>query len=218
MNILFREAVPTANIIAIPCITSNKQVHILADIFSVVEKEKIAQQLSQMNFHGEKAQTVLFPHNDATYLFLGFGDTETLIFKDFANLGATIYKVLSGTKAQEVAVLLNERTLSEGFTQHVIAAEMGFGAVSRSYRFDEYRTKLKEQDQPTLQKMTFVLPAAKEAAAAFVRGHSIAKGMFLARDLMCSPPNDLYPASMADKLKGLEKLGVEVEILTVKEM
>jgi leucyl aminopeptidase len=46
----------------------------------------------------------------------------------------------------------------------------------------------------------------------------VAEGVFLARDVVSEPPNVIYPMTLADQARGLSKLGVDVEILGVKEM
>ena len=47
---------------------------------------------------------------------------------------------------------------------------------------------------------------------------AVAKGIFLARDLVSEPPNILYPESFARKLMSLRKLGLKVEVLSEKDM
>src|SRR3546814_20370942 len=53
---------------------------------------------------------------------------------------------------------------------------------------------------------------------ALADAEAVAGGVLLARDLVNLPPNVLGPVEFAKKAKALEKLGVEVEILTEKEM
>src|SRR3546814_9279771 len=53
---------------------------------------------------------------------------------------------------------------------------------------------------------------------ALADAEAVAGGVLLARDLVILPPNVLGPVEFAKKAKALEKLGVEVEILTEKEM
>ncbi|MFX9669184.1 hypothetical protein ABTU75_19935, partial [Acinetobacter baumannii] len=44
------------------------------------------------------------------------------------------------------------------------------------------------------------------------------EGVNLARDLVIEPPNVLTPIAFAERAEKLERLGVEIEILTEKEM
>jgi leucyl aminopeptidase len=98
------------------------------------------------------------------------------------------------------------------------AARLGVGAKLAAYRFDTYFTKLKADQKPSLNAVSFVVDDVKAAKAAFAPLEAAAEGTMLARDLVNMPPNDLYPESFAAKIKDLAELGVEVEILGEKQM
>jgi leucyl aminopeptidase len=56
------------------------------------------------------------------------------------------------------------------------------------------------------------------AKRAWLSREAIAEGVILARDLVNEPPNVLGPVEFADRAKALKKLGVEVDVLTEREM
>lgn len=97
------------------------------------------------------------------------------------------------------------------------AAEVAFGALLRSYRFDKYRTTLADDKKPSVKKVT-VQTTAKGAKKAWERLEKIADGIFLTRDVVSEPPNVIYPETLADRCVELEKLGLEVEVLDEKKM
>ena len=97
-------------------------------------------------------------------------------------------------------------------------AEVALGAVLRGYRFDRYRTKEKPEDKPKLGKLTLLTDDTTRAKTAWTPLQGVAKGVFLARDLVSEPPNVLNPAEMADRCRKLTELGVKVEVLGPKEM
>ncbi len=99
-----------------------------------------------------------------------------------------------------------------------LAAHLGFGAMLRSWRFDRYRTTEKEEDKPKLERLAIAASSVPEAKSAFAPMRAIADGVFLTRELVSEPPNVLDPAEFAERCKGLEKLGVEVEIMGPKEL
>jgi leucyl aminopeptidase len=99
---------------------------------------------------------------------------------------------------------------------HAAAAAMG--AVLRSYRFDRYRTKEKEEDKPKLAALSVLSGDPAGAAEAWGPLQAVANGVFLSRDLVSEPPNVLFPAEMAERCRALEELGVKVEIFGPKEM
>lgn len=93
------------------------------------------------------------------------------------------------------------------------AVRIALGVKLAAYRFDTYRTQLKEDQKPTLDTVTLIVSDGQEARAAFGPLEAAADGTYLARDLVNLAPNDLYPESYARRLEALSEHGVEVEIL-----
>lgn len=92
-------------------------------------------------------------------------------------------------------------------------AHAAMGARLASYRFDSYRTKLKPEQKPTLQAVEIMMDGTAAAKARAEKDEAIVEGVFFARDLVSEPPNVLYPETFAERLRDLETIGVEVEIL-----
>jgi len=93
------------------------------------------------------------------------------------------------------------------------------GAQLKSYTFNTYRTKNLDEYEAKLKKVTIGTDEVSDAKKAWARLEGIAAGMFFARDLVNEPPNVLYPAECARRVKAnLTKLGVTVEILGEAEM
>ena len=97
-------------------------------------------------------------------------------------------------------------------------AHAALGARLAAYRFDTYRTKLKPEQKPTVQVVEVVLEATAAAKARAEVDAAIVEGVFFARDLVSEPPNVLYPESFAERLRDLETIGVEIEILEPSAM
>lgn len=92
-------------------------------------------------------------------------------------------------------------------------AHAALGARLAAYRWDEYRTKLKPEQQPTLTTVEIMMEGPAAARARAEKDAAVVDGVFFARDLVSQPPNALYPESFAEQLRELEGLGVEVDIL-----
>lgn len=92
------------------------------------------------------------------------------------------------------------------------------GARLASYRFDKYMTKLTDDQKPSVETVTLVTSAVEAATEAYGPLEAAVQGTELARDLVHEPPNVLYPASYADRIRELEALGVKVTVLGEKEM
>ncbi len=99
------------------------------------------------------------------------------------------------------------------------AARSAFAARLASYRFLKYRTTLKAEKTPSIETIRVVAADPKAAQHAYDASYAaVASGVEFARDLVGEPANVLYPAEYAKRVKGLEKLGLEVEILGEKEL
>jgi leucyl aminopeptidase len=103
------------------------------------------------------------------------------------------------------------------------AADFALGMLLRAYRFDRYKTKKDDAedngnggDKPA--KISVVTAVASAAKKAFETTEAVAGGVILARDLVNEPANVLGPLEFAARAEELEKLGVEIEILTEKDM
>ncbi|MCL1512341.1 leucyl aminopeptidase [Parasaccharibacter sp. TMW 2.1884] len=113
----------------------------------------------------------------------------------------------SGVEAQDAALLLEAG-------QAPLAAEIALGAQLGSYRFDRYRTV--SSRTPALQALHVVLPDAgqlAEARAGWKELEGLGRSVFLTRDLVNEPANVLFPEEFAQRIKELESLGLEVEVL-----
>jgi leucyl aminopeptidase len=92
-------------------------------------------------------------------------------------------------------------------------AHAALGARLAAYRFDRYRTKLKDDSKPSLAEIAVALEGPAAARARYAKIGDVADGVSFARDLVNEPPNVLYPADFAQRLKALETLGLTVTVL-----
>jgi leucyl aminopeptidase len=93
------------------------------------------------------------------------------------------------------------------------------GIVLGAYRFTGYRS---DKGDAPVERVDVVAPAdgaAKDHRATLKAATAIAEAVCTARDLVNTPPNDLFPASFAERAAALAKaVGVEVEILDEKAL
>jgi leucyl aminopeptidase len=98
------------------------------------------------------------------------------------------------------------------------AARAALGVRLAAYRFDRYRTKEKADKKPSIRTVRIETDDVPGAQAAYAPLAALADAVNFSRDLVSEPPNVLYPVEFAKRVKALESLGLEVEILGVKEM
>ncbi len=99
------------------------------------------------------------------------------------------------------------------------AADLMLGMRLRAYKFDRYKTKKPDDAEPE-GALSVRIAVADPAAAKKASKHAeaVAEGVDIARDLVNEPPNVLYPEEFAKRAKALTKVGVQVDILDVKQM
>ncbi|MDX2233756.1 MAG: leucyl aminopeptidase [Hyphomonadaceae bacterium] len=98
------------------------------------------------------------------------------------------------------------------------SARAAVGAGLASYRFDAYRTKLKPEQKPSLREVVVVTDSPAAAAKRHEPMVGLVDGVTYARDLVSEPPNVLHPPAFATRLKALEALGLDVQVLDVEAM
>lgn len=148
---------------------------------------------------------------DRIVLF-GVGERKDAHASALEKAAAGVVRHLLTSGAKTLSIRLDGAADTEG------AARAGLGATLAAYRFDQYRTKLKDDKKPSLTTVEIVVQDDKAARKAWKNWEPVAEGVKLARDLVMEPPNILYPAEYAKRIKKLEKEGLEVEILGETEM
>jgi leucyl aminopeptidase len=99
-----------------------------------------------------------------------------------------------------------------------LASHLALGARLRTYTFNHYRTKDRDEHEPTLKEIAVATADAQAAKRGFAAMDAVADGVFLARDLVNEPPNILSPEEFAKRAQALSKIGVEVRVLGESEM
>ncbi|WPB84668.1 leucyl aminopeptidase [Sediminicoccus rosea] len=201
-----KPALPKAGALVLP-IAEGAALSGLAATLDAAMEGGLARALEAAGFKGKKGQsaTLWAPHGGITKLVaLGLGESP-----DAEKLGGSLVPLVSGEAAAMVA--------ADGLSAEQ-AASLAMGAALRAYRFDRYRTTEKAEDKPKLAKLTIGTGEAAAAKTAFAPMKAVVEGVFLTRDLVSEPGNILHPAEFADRLKGLEKLGLGIEVLGPKEM
>ena len=175
---------------------------------------RIAKAMKAANFKGGVGQVtdILAPDgvDFARVLVIGVGKPDAadgLAVERWA--GHAVKRVL--TSGAEKLVLQPDALPSVSKAEAGSHAAMG--ARLAAYRFDTYRTKLKPDQKPSLTTVEISMDGPAAAKARAEKDAAIVEGVFFARDLVSEPPNVLYPETFAERLRDLETIGCEVDIL-----
>ncbi len=146
------------------------------------------------DFTGKKDQTLDLSTNDSLpagrVLLVGLGKTSPLTDVEVRLLAAKGARFALGTKAESLAIVL-PRGVAGGVRA---AAE---GAVLGSYRFTLFQTG-DRLPKVNLAQVTLVLdePVTQAHQDALVVGQRVGNAICVSRDLINTPPNELYPAML----------------------
>jgi leucyl aminopeptidase len=180
---------------------------------------RIGKAMKAANFKGATGQVadVLAPDgiDFARVLVIGIGKVEGadgMAVERWA--GHAVKRVL--TSGAEKLVLQPDAL--PGVSKAESGAHAAMGARLAAYRFDAYRTKLKPEQTPTLTAVEISMDGPAAAKARAEKDAAIAEGVFFARDLVSEPPNVLYPETFAERLRDLETIGVEVDVIEPSAM
>ena len=126
-------------------------------------------------------------------------------------MGAAAYQAVKVSGATLLELKLTDLTTEQ-------AAQAAFGVRLAAYRFDRYLTKEKPEKKPSVKETRIACADPEAAVSAFAGLSALADAVVFARDLVSEPANVLYPEEFAHRVKMLEPLGLEVEILGEAEM
>jgi leucyl aminopeptidase len=99
------------------------------------------------------------------------------------------------------------------------AARVALGAALRSWRYDRYRTKLKDNQKATLEEVVIVGGDPAAAKRYDQRWAPVVEGVSLTRELVTEPANIIYPESFVERVQAaVEDSGLEIEVLDRKTM
>ena len=147
------------------------------------------------------------------------GETARRVLLIGTGTGAT-----TSDTAERLGGAIIARLLISGETHAVIdltglhydadaAARLALGASLRAWRYDRYRTRLKDKQKPTLTDLTIVGAGAGSAARWTARWLPVLEGVSLTRELVTEPANIIYPESFVERCAHLSKLGIQIEVL-----
>ena len=96
---------------------------------------------------------------------------------------------------------------------------VGEGALLGAYEFTAYKSDLPADRPAPPSSVELVVPDAGAAKGSLARVRAVADAVALVRDLVNTPPNDLYPAELAARGAAAgKKAGLSVEVLDEKAL
>ena len=179
-------------------------------------KASVEGTLKRNRFEGETggvAETFLDSDGGRRLLVIGTGDDAKAGDAPEKLGGAAVARLLTSGETQAVIDLTGLGLDADA------SARVGLGAALRSWRYDRYRTKLKDKQKPTLTSIIIVggAPGSEDRYAS--RYAAVVDGVSLTRELVTEPPNIIYPETFVERVKeSVKGLGLDVQVLGADEM
>jgi leucyl aminopeptidase len=172
----------------------------------------LSRALDAGRFTGAKGQVLDLPGlagvKAARFLLVGAGKAANFDDVGAEHAAASAFNAVKSSGASLLRV--------EGPADKV--AHMALGVRLAAYRFDRYKTKEPAEKKPSVVMTQVVADNVDAALAAFAPLSAVADAVVFTRDLVSEPANILYPAEFARRVKALEGLGLQIEILGEEEM
>jgi leucyl aminopeptidase len=186
-----------------------------AEALDAAASGALSRVLAAGRFTGAKGQTaeVQAPHgvHAERVVLAGSGPRDELKALSIEEAAAHAYNAIKTSGAKVLELRLSD-------VSPEIAAHAAFGVRLAAYRFDRYLTKEKPEKKPSVATVRIAVDDPDAVVKAYGPLSALADGVAFTRDLVSEPANILYPAEFARRVKELEGLGLEVEVLGEDEM
>ena len=174
------------------------------------EQASIAAVLKRHRFEGEAGSSVeLSGGTESATRTLVVGLGRDLDGKAAEQLGGTTVARLLTSGEREAVIDLSGTPLDADATARVALA-----VVLRAWRYDRYRTRMKDKQKPTLETVTIVGAADGAERRWTERYAPLTEGVALTRELVTEPPNIIYPESFVERCRApMEAAGLKLRVL-----
>ena len=217
MKIAFSEiSVPTTGTLIVGVLADGALTPTAKDVDERMSGALARAVAASVRFNGKKNTTLLLNApaglDLARVLLVGLGTPKEIDKLQMQALGGRVVGGLN-KMGETGAALAIDAPDGCPLSLEEMVAETAFGAHLAAYRFDKYRTKLKEEDKPTLETLTLMSANTGAAAAAAAARQRVGDGVYLSRNLVSEPSNVKYPATIVEDIEALSAIGIDVEIL-----
>jgi len=166
-------------------------------------------------FRGAKGQSaeLLAPAgvHAGLVVLIGAGAREAFDDQGAELAGAEAYKATKSSGATLLELRFSDVSAEQ-------TARAAFGVRLAAYRFDKYLTREKPEKKPSVHRAQVLAADVNAALTAFHPLSAVADAVTFTRDLVSEPANILFPEEFANRVKALDVLGLEVEVLDEVQM
>ena len=194
---------------------SEDKLKLQASGLNETDKDRINKFLKKIEKNKDKKKLHFFDLSDNQKCFIIILK-EKLINFELNDLGGLFRNLIASHKdLKKINLLVSENLKNKKFSDEELISEFLYGYVLKSYSFEKYKSK-KQSDSSA--KIEICVNNPEKFKKLFEKFLSVKEGVFLARDLVSEPPNELNPKNYTEEIKKLSKLGLKVEIFGEKDL
>ncbi len=132
---------------------------------------------------------------------------------DLGKLGSNITSILNTNKIKEISLVIESKIFNA-----IEIAMILYGASLNTYRFNKYFSDKKKIRANFIEKVNLYCKDHNTINKEWKRFNAIKEGVFLTRDLVSEPSNNLTPLLLSKEAIKLRKFGLKVEQLDEKKL
>ena len=176
---------------------------------------KQAMKVVNFNYKENNKLDLILPKGSKSDRIIILGIDKNSSFSDLnlGKLGSIITTELNNKKIKEASLILNDKT----FNASQVALLL-YGISLNTYRFNKYFSDKKKIRENYLEKINLCSENHKNIKDEWRRFNAIKEGVFLTRDLVSEPSNNLTPLLLTKEALNLRKTGLKVERLDEKKL
>ena len=179
------------------------------------DKSRINKFLKKIEKHKDKKKLHYFDISDSQRCFIIIL-SEKLINFELNDLGGLFKNLISSHKdLKNINLLVSENVKNKKLSDEELISEFFYGYTLKSYSFEKYKSKKKLNSSI---KIDVCVNNPEKFNKQFQTFSSVKEGVFLARDLVSEPPNELNPKNYTEEIKKLNQLGLKVEVFGEKDL
>ena len=179
------------------------------------KKDKINKFLKKIEKNKDKKKLHSFDISDNQRCFVIIL-SEKLINFELNDLGGSFKNLIGSHKnLKSINLLASENVRNKKLSDEELISEFLYGYNLKSYSFEKYKSKKKSD---TSIKIEVCVNKVEKFKKEFETFSSIKSGVFLARDLVSEPPNELNPKHYTEEILKLTKLGLKVQVFGEKDL
>jgi leucyl aminopeptidase len=212
LKISFNDTKPSKGV-AVLCLSEGNRFSPFGQGVDMSVQGALGRGLQAASFQGKSGQTASFLATGSfeRLVALGLGEARDRTHSPLAEAGGSLVAHLLGGPHTCVTVVADELP-----PEAVVS--LAFGALLRGWRFDKYRTRLKDSQKIALREVSFSVSHPEEVARAFAPYQALAESVLWARSMIAEPANVIYPQTFVEQMESFRPLGLTVETLNRDQM